>query len=218
MKMMVKEFGILTAALGVAPNNYSIGFNRTNWKQTTPPQGFFVSESYLDLAGLTMREKTLFFTSALVQQNGLPAITNGTAGDYVNIYDIMSSSPMTDAQLEAFPGNANFSGLTPSFTSGLTFDQTIYARVQTYTLSVDLQASGYMPKISDHQLGSLSPTASDRIYCYRLVFVNATGSNKNITIPHARYILSADAREEAEFEYLMRLKRSYELQQRYDED
>jgi len=218
VKVLQKEFGYVVVSLGGAPNQYSITSQQTNWEQPTPPQGLVASKTYFDLAGLTNREKTLFFQTALVQQNGLPTITSGAAGDFVNVYDVMTSSPMTDAELQVFPGNANFSGLAPTATTGLTFDQTIFARARTYSLTVDLAASGYMPKISDHQLGSLSPTASDRIYCYRIVFVNAAGTNKDITIPPARYILSADAKEEAEYEYLMRLKRSYELQQSYDED
>ena len=218
MKVMQKEFGYVVVSLGGAPNQYSISASQTNWEQPTPPQGLVVSKSYFDLAGLTMSEKTLFFQTALVQQLGLPTITSGAAGDFCNVYDVMTSSPMTDAELQLFPGNANFSGLGSAATTGLTFDQTIFARARTYSLTVDLAASGYMPKISDHQLGSLSPTASDRIYCYRIVFITAAGTNKDITIPPARYILSADAKEEPEFEYLMRLKRSYELQQSYDED
>jgi len=34
----------------------------------------------------------------------------------------------------------------------------------------------------------------------------------------ARYILRAMAKEEADYQYIMRLKRSYDLQQRFDRD
>ena len=75
-----------------------------------------------------------------------------------------------------------------------------------------------MQLVSDDQLGSMNPTASDRVYSYRIVSVSLSGTNKDVTVLASRQILSAEAREEPEFEYLMRLKRSYELQNEPDVD
>jgi len=218
MKIMQKEHGYIVMSLGGVPNQYTIGSSQSNWVQTNPPNGFFVSSTYFDLAGLTQREKTLFFKGATVQQIGNPSIQPASAGDLCILYDIMSSSPMTNADLASFSGNGNFSGLATGATSGLTFDQTIYARRREYVVSVDLAAWGSMQLVSDDQLGSLNPTASDRVYSYRVITVVASGTNKDITVLSSRQILSAEAREEEEFEYLMRLKKSYELQQSHDED
>ena len=215
---MQKEHGYVKIELGGAPNQYSIVNSITNWRQPFPPAGFFSSSTYFDLAGLSMREKTLFFKGATVQQLGNPTMTSGAAGDACVIFDIMTSSPMTDAELTGFGANGNFSGLIPGATSGLTFDQTVYARRREYVVSVDLAAWGALQLVSDDQLGSMNPTASDRIYSYRLVLFSAPGTNKTLTVLGSRQILSAEAKEEPEFEYLMRLKRSYELQQSYDED
>ena len=72
--------------------------------------------------------------------------------------------------------------------------------------------------LGDHQTGSLDATASDRIYCYRAVTFLQTQNPCLIAIPSARYLLRAEAKEEPEYEYLMRLKRSYELQNEPDND
>ncbi len=218
MKVLQKEHGYVTIQLGGAPNQYSISDTISNWVQPVSPQGVFHSETYFDLAGLSMREKTLFFKGATVQQLGNPTISSGAAGDVCLIYDIMTSSPLSASQLTQFSANGNFAGLTPTATSGLTFDQTIYARRREYVVSVDLAASGSMQLISDDQLGSMNPTASDRIYSYRMVVTALAGTNKSVSVLASRQILSAEAKEEAEYEYLMRLKRSYDLQQSYDED
>ena len=218
VKVMQKEHGYVVITLGGAPNQYSITDSVSNWTQPFPPAGFFASSTYFDLAGLSQREKTLFFKGATVQQLGNPSMTSGAAGDACVIFDIMTSSPMTDAELTGFSANGNFSGLTGAATSGLTFDQTIYARRREYVVSVDLAAWGALQLVSDDQLGSMNPTASDRVYSYRLISVAAAGTSKTITVLGSRQILSAEAREEPEFEYLMRLKRSYELAQSYDED
>ena len=73
-----------------------------------------------------------------------------------------------------------------------------------------------MIPISDEQLGSLEPTASDRVYVYRVISI--TGGDGVYNFYPVRFILRADAREEPEYQYLMRLKRSYELQQTLDRD
>ena len=94
--------------------------------------------------------------------------------------------------------------------------ETVYARVRVFNMDLDNLAGGYSILLSDTQTGSLEPSASDRIYCYRVVQYN--GADTRFDIFPARYILRADAKEEPEYEYLMRLKRSYELQQRFDRD
>ena len=73
-----------------------------------------------------------------------------------------------------------------------------------------------MIPIFDEQLGSLEPTASDRVYCTRIV--NFSGVDGNYFTYPVRYILQANAKEEPEYQYVMRLKRSYELDNQYDRD
>ena len=216
MKTLAKEHMYCTISQN-PPGVWTITDTSGNWRSLTPG-GFVVSETYFDLAGLTMREKTLFFKSAFIQDFLNPSHTGGAAGDTITMLDIMTSSPMTDAELTGFALNGNFAGLTSGLTSGLTFDQTIYARVRQYVVDLDTAAWGSFILVSDNQLGSMSPTASDRVYSYRLFFPGTPTTATEISVLPVRHILSADVKEEAEFEYLMRLKRSYELQQSHDED
>jgi len=218
MKVMTKEHNFIQIDLGGAPNQYTIAATQSSWSQPYPPQGVFMSQEYFDLAGLSQREKTLFFKGATVQQMSNPNGTSLAAGDTCVVVDVMCSSPMTDNQLNAFAVYGNFAAGSGVANSGLTFDQTVYGRIRSYAVSVDLTAWGSMILVSDDQVGSMNPTASDRIYSYRYVFVELAGTNKTLNVSNARHILSAEAREEPEFEYLMRLKRSYDLQQSYDED
>jgi len=218
MKVMTKEHGYIVVTLGGAPNQYSISDSITNWVQPVSPQGVFHSATYFDLAGLSMDEKTLFFKGATVQQLGNPTMTSGAAGDSCQIYDIMTSSPLSADQLTSFSQTGNFAGFSGAATSGLTYDQTIYARRREYVVSVDLAAWGALQLVSDDQLGSMNPTASDRVYSYRMVITALAGTSKTLAVLGSRQILSAEAKEEPEFEYLMRLKRSYELQNEPDVD
>ena len=217
MKTLAKEHTYVQINRIGSEQLYTIANSGGNWELLTPA-GFCASKSYFDLAGLTMAEKTLFFKSAFVQDFRNPGHTSGAVGDSLTVIDLMTSSPLTDAELSGFAVNGNFSGLTSELTSGITFDQTIYGRVREYVVDVDTLAWGSYVLVSDNQLGSMSPTASDRVYSYRMFFPGTPTTAASITVLPVRHVLSADVKQEAEFEYLMRLKRSYELQQSYDED
>ena len=91
MKVMQKEHGYIVITLGGAPNQYSISDSASNWVQPYIPQGVFTSSTYFDLAGLSQREKTLFFKGATVQQMGNPSGTSLVAGDHCIIFDITVS-------------------------------------------------------------------------------------------------------------------------------
>jgi len=183
------------------------------WRQIIPNGATFVHETYFDMAGLSQDEKTFFFDGATVQDLTNPSATGAVAGDLCQIADIMSALPLNDTQLGAFAVyGGNEEAAFP------TFDQTIYARLRVFSVDVDFSASGYFNLLSDNQLGSLGPTASDRIYVYRVVIFGANNTATNCSITPARFLLQMTAREEPDFEYIMRLKRSYDLQQSYDED
>ena len=214
VKTLAKEHQFVNLAYLSVPETWNM-VTSGSWEQPDPTSSIVVSKTYFDLAGMTSREKTLFFKSAFVQDMQNPTHSNGAIGDSLFVYDLMTSSPLTTNQLIGFVLGGNFADSD----AGLTFDQTIYGRIREYTIDVDTAAWGSFVLLGDHQLGSMSPTASDRVYSYRILFVGGGHSpNLQVTLLAARHVLSADVKEEAEFEYLMRLKRSYELQQSYDED
>lgn len=215
MKTLAKEFDSLQVERDPA-GNYSLqsGIANSGWRQVFPNLGVFVNSTYFDLAGMSLQEKTLFFQGAAVQEVLLPQLNPATVGDGFIVVDIMSQVPLTDQEVNNFKTTGNMS-TTPSST--LTFDQTVYGRVRIFNVDIDNQAGSFAITLSDNQLGSLSPSASDRIYCYRLVTIAQAATGFSTVFP-ARYLLRSEAKEEAEYEYLMRLKRSYELQNEPDRD
>lgn len=212
MKTLAKEFD----RIGVtkAGPTYTIQTGTGDgWRQIGgPTSNAFVASTYFDLAGMSMEDKTLFFSGAALQEILNPSKTNATAGDIVQVADIMSSVPLTDEQAALYIYDGNFA----AGTSTLTFSETVYARVRHYNIDLDNAAGSYMIVLSDNQTGSLAATASDRIYCYRALLI--IGTDGRYDLFGARYLLRAEAKEEPEYEYLMRLKRSYELQNEPDRD
>ena len=217
MKTLTKEHGYLSSS-GVE-DTWGVNESSTfgNWRLLTGSTNAIMSNTYFDLAGMSMKEKTLFFDGAGVQSVNAPFVTNGVAGDVLIVTDIMSSTPLADIDLINFISFGNFA--QPG--SKLTFDETMYARNQVWGLTVNEVSTGYMVLLNENQFGSMSPTASDRVYSYRIVVpdgVVGVPSMDGVVVYPSRHILRAEAKEEPDHEYIMRLLRSYQLQQTPDED
>lgn len=216
-KVLTYEFGALRINQN-PPNIWTINTATSDgdWRQPFPTQGFAINTGYIDLAGMSQQDKTLFFKGATVQEILNPVVFNQAAGDSIIVCDIMSSVPLTDTEYSVVGSTGNI--MQRFGIAGLTFDQTIYMRIRSYVVDVDTLAYGHMILIAENQLGSLNATASDRIYTARTVTIGTGLTADTIDVLAARYVLSAEAKEEPEYEYLMRLKRSYELQNEPDRD
>ena len=222
MKVLAKEHPALVcvnAGTPVTPNweiqDYSPGWRVLN----AGPSGVFVSDTFFDLAGMTQREKTLFFDAATVQTMGNPLIfeVGGNVpqpGDALNIIDLMTTKSLSDTELINFTIYGNFA----QSNAVLTPEETVYARINQFVVDIDTQAWGSMVQVGTHQIGSLKPTASDRIYSYRLVVSGAPFAGGRFDVYAARHLINVDVKEEEDYRYLMRLRRSYELAQNHDED
>jgi hypothetical protein len=215
MKTLTKEHQVVNI-LQTAPDAFVIDGQYGSWRALN--NKVFASSSYFDLAGMSQREKTMFFEAATVQELYSPIHVDGQVGDNIVVFDIMTSEPMNDAELLSFAASGNFA----TSQAGLGYQETIYARVRHYLVDLDTASWGTFILGTENQLGSLEPTASDRIYTYRMIYVPKLNIPFSIpgklTVYYARHIIRAEAKEEAEYRYLMRLRRSYELQQSYDED
>ena len=217
MKQLTKEHGLLSVVGQESGWNIQKNGTYGSWTQFGGSgSGFFISRTYFDLAGMSMDDKTLFFEAAGTQTVLSPKGQSSLAGDNCIIYDIMTATPMTDTELANFTAFGNFA--QPS--SVLNFDETIYARSRIFGITVNEAAIDHMVLLNEEQFGSMSPTASDRIYSYRIVIplgVSAQSMGGLLVYP-VRHILRATAKEEPDHTYIMRLLRSYQLQQEPDVD
>jgi hypothetical protein len=207
MKTMAKEHGFVVFEQN-PPGVWAVDGSQSNGWRTLAVSGLAVSEFYFDFGGITKDYKTLMFDGAAVQDMLAPQVTGAAAGDSMVMVDLMSTSPLNDTELQNFYLYGNF-----SVNGALTFEQTIYARVRQFNVDVDNLAWGSMVLLSENQIGSLEATASDRVYCYRIIAMGTPFTGTRIDVFNARYLLQANVKEEAEYQYLMRLKRSYDLAQ-----
>ena len=213
---MIKEIGFFNATQG-PPGIWTLDpLNSAEGWHPLGTNGFY-NEQILDLAGLSQQEKTIFF-NGIAQQDGFNPITlAGAAGDSLICLDVISSVPITEASLGRMVVFNNFS----SFATGEpipTFEQTVYLNSREFVVDLDTAAWGRMVLVSSNQLGSLQPTASDRLYCYRIVMFGQNFTGTASGTDAVRFVIGAKAEEEKEYQYLMRLKKSYDLQQSFDVD
>lgn len=213
MKILSKEFDTLTAPKSGGTYGAASG---SGWEQSLYYPGTYYNASYIDVAGLALGEETLFIKSAAVQRGSFNYILPAVAGDRMYVYDVMTSIPI-DIKKQTIQDDITNRGLGMPGTT-LNFEHVIFSRMQVFSYDVDF-ANGTAIKVDETQCGSLSPTASDRIYCYRLVgFTTDNNPDGGGVLAPVRHIIELEAKEEPTYEYLMRLKRSYDLQQTPDRD
>lgn len=216
MKTLIKYHSALyLEAIGTNIFDFSAsavaGYN-DGW--TKLDDSVFVSERILDCAGLAMEDETLFFDGITVQQGGIGNAITGQAGDSFVTYDIVSAVPINMAT--DFGKVLLFGAGFPAGGKS-NFEHIPYARTARYTIDLDTNAA-FAFKAETEQSGSMEATASDRLYVYRLVFTYGSAACTGIGVAAARVLCAITAKEEPTYEYLMRLKRSYDLQQGRDED
>jgi hypothetical protein len=210
MKTLVKYHGYFLA--NKVGGNWTLDAQAEGWT-AGPDPNTFTSSTYFDLAGMSQEDKTMFIEAATVQHAGFTSV-GAAAGDNVLIFDIMTSIPVdvttAEVQNDIVQRGLGFPG------SSLNFEHVIYQRMQRWSLDIDTNAAFSM-LTEQQQSGSLEATASDRIYSYR-VLVFAVGGDAGAVVPPARHLLQVQPREEPTFQHMMRLKRSYDLQQEPDRD
>ena len=192
----------------------------------------FYNETTIDLSGRTvLKDETVFFRSSFEQKAGYDSLAWKTS---VSLYEgaieltIISSVPMTQENLIAavVGAGAGFTATNFGFDPG-NFDRSVIIHgrntqfaINTVTGHTDLTATGagYLMAFNDNYFSSLEPTAADTLYCYRVINlsdVNTVGGavvGANVmTLNAKRVILDCMSQEEPTLEYMMRLKRSYEL-------
>lgn len=111
-------------------------------------------------------------------------------------------------------------GLLPERTTlqnqTLGFENILYGRIQMIANNSSLpQQCGVV--YSSEEFGSMSPTASNKLYVTRMIEVRSFGlappQNSAIIIPAMRLVMIGRAEEENDLSYIMRMRQSYLLAQ-----
>jgi hypothetical protein len=171
-------------------------------------------EGTIDLSGYARDYKTFYPSGGVIQEG---AFWSEIAGDGLISYTLVSSTPVdleeTVFQIIAAGGPGfldNGSYQIPN--SQQNWTTVIFAESQLLVPNVNItpNARGFLQPLSKNQSGSLSPTAAQVLYVYKLVYPFGTAQTELI-VPASRVILPGSMDQEPELEYMMRLSRSVEL-------
>jgi hypothetical protein len=197
---------------------------------------FWFNEMKLDLSGYTMDDLTVYFRNSFEQRASATSV-NWQVDDPSNPlipFDatfletvILSTVPMTQENLVATgisgPGFNQLGNTAITFGN---FNRThiihgtnIWWGIDTSFGSDALTTRGaaLCRMVQTQDFSSLEPTAAENIYCYRIVYLPESYTRTSergldsVTVPAMRVLLNCMIDKEADLEYMMRLKRSYEL-------
>lgn len=215
-----------------------------NWRILTNSNNqYWVHEDVIDLEGYTMKDMTAYFRQSFEQRGGFYSaqweiVVNPGTGqpDPLRPFDtgyiemvIISTVPMNDANLSsAVLGAPGFVGINiataPTFDYG-NFNREMIIHGRFYLRGIDSvfgsdvftsDGAAYNRVIQEYDFSSLEPTATDKLYVYRVLFlptpVRETQSGlSQLNVPSVRILLDTNFAKEDDIPYLMRLKRGYEL-------
>jgi len=214
------------------------------WEYAGGNTNVLYTQQEIDIGGMTTTQEETFYPEAATIQNSpfytVPGVVERVSGDpafgYVPYgalfeYVLITESPFkVDKWIsdQTYTGDGtswipvySCPGINPRRTTDqattLGFDNILYGRVQMIVHNSSLpQQAGVV--YSTNEFGSMTPTASDRLYVTRFIVVQPLGgqtipNGSGIQIPHMRVVLVGSGKEENDLSYIMRLRNSYLLQQ-----
>jgi hypothetical protein len=188
---------------------------QTGWSQLSSNTGWF-HETQIDLSGYAMDSLTFFPSAVGVQDPGVYRMLPGAASTTSSLYvlDLVTSTPINvdDIMLTDLLGNMQGPGM---FGSDETFETILYGLFRVFAENSTIKIPNFQQLQRSQRFESGEPTAADKLYCYRIVQISATGALdaglSYIVVPAARQLVAGRITEESELVYMQRLKRSYEL-------
>jgi len=188
---------------------------QTGWTQLSTNSGWY-HETQIDLSGYAMDSLTFFPSAVGVQDPGvyrmLPGATSTTSALYV--LDLITSTPIDPEKIMVT--DMFYGMLGPGMLgSDETFETILYGLFRAFSENSTIKIPNFQQLQRSQRFESGEPTAADKLYCYRIVQINANGpldpGLSYIVVPAARQLIAGRIDEESELVYMQRLKRSYEL-------
>ena len=183
-------------------------FPHGGWHDLSTPGGQYkilVHYSYFDLSGYRAKEETTFPQGVVLQQ--LQPL-KGT-GSFIYRLDLATKTPISDGDVSTFLTGAGFSIAAPgSLASNFTLEEVFLGRLQLWEQSVDIAG---LQLTRENSWGLADATAGEKIFLATVYYIDVSFPN-SFNIPEGAYVIPALIDHEEDLEYIMRLKRAYELQ------
>lgn len=187
-----------------------------SWGEWNDNGDLFIHESQIDITGLTtIKDMTFYPLSGDVQR---PATSMGLTESFVSEFILVCNAPveftpsaMTDLNM--------WNHLPGQFAIANSFQNIMWGKGWVWTRNQNL-IQNFGVAVNTTLCGSGEPSNGDKLYVYRIARLHQPSGAEGtyVELPACRLLLSGQVREEPDFEQIMRMRRTYELQQTYDED
>ena len=159
---------------------------------------------FIDLAGYDREQLTFFIQNAQVTESGSPAGT----GNVIEIVDCISKVSITDQDLDMVTTTGTL--YCPGYNdSNQDMEQILWARIRGFYHDSGWTLDNLQQTWYQQIWGDGISTAADRLYITR--YIRCASDEAALYIPGACYQVLGTAVEESDREYIMRLRRDYEL-------
>lgn len=209
-----------------------------DWEPYPGFTDYWIHKSVINLEGYQMNDMTAYFRQSFEQRGSTQSVgfvaspqqpLSAEDADTVEIV-MITNVPLSDAGI-GYLGLA-LPGFLPPSTAGFfdldNIDRESVIHGRQYVAGIGnnvarLVNSGgsYTQTVQDNDFSSLEPSATDKLYCYRIIQLPDSGilngqtvtsaGLRTVVFPPCRVILDTQFAKEDDIPYLMRLKRGYEL-------
>jgi len=167
----------------------------------------------IDLGGLELDKETFFPVGSTIQDPGIYGNTSETT-PAMAVIDMITDKLIDPSEVIDFAylysNNGSMYGMLGNADDETTI---VMGQYRFMTGNSNLTYPAMMRTEVSTSFSSGEPTAASKLYCYRIVQPWVDGDTTTITVPAARFYLTGVRDAEDDKVYMMRLKRSYELDQ-----
>jgi len=165
----------------------------------------FVNRQYIDLAGLTAQELTVFYQSFDIQKDKMPVSLTAAR---IFEYDIVSTRKLQDSEL------AEMTTSPPSFLPNtLDLMECTFGLRTSYALNTTIAFT--FVKMSEDTFGAGRPNAMDKLHWTRVILLEppiADPPSMDVSVYPTNLLVQTITAEEPDLVWMERLRRSYVLQ------
>jgi hypothetical protein len=185
-----------------------------SWRQLTSLAGspFLYWEGSIDLSAFLLKELTWVTTQKDIQEPGNFEL-NFVAPMRIEVIEFVSNTQYNRERLTLIADDWETGNAVPGMmNSRINYENIIDGRWRQFSPDTTL-ATGSAVTMKASSFGSCEPSASERLYTYVMVkFDTLPEPTSAVFVPGRRFLLTGAAVEESELSYIMRLRRSYVLQ------
>jgi hypothetical protein len=215
LKVLCPANTVTYAAFGAATQSAGPWFQL----QTDSGATFLYWEGSIDLGAYVMKDLTWVTTQKDIQEPGNFQLNFATP-QRIEVIEFVSNTQFNKPRLTRIAEDWELEAAVPGMMDSRTnFENIIDGRWRQFSPDTSL-ATGSAVTMKASSFGSCEPSASEALFAYVMIKLDDpfnVSPDDTLFIPGRRFLLGGAAVEEDELAYIMRLRRSYVLQQEVPE-